>query len=350
MKTRNIKAKRLKNTSICPLLICEIITCIINWMVAVTKTRRKSLSAKATGPRIVILDNDETTGSYGPLFHLLDLLSQHGPGLHAAGVRLRDLVPALGLFCLEAQLFRPGLRDLLLSLRALRMKGRLDSVVMYTYQSEPALRSHEALYDAVGQFISVPILIDYMFGWLVSSGKKVEPFASSRAGGLLQGKAEPFFDRRIVRETHMRSLRRSNTDLGAKKLSVVFDELQRRPSADLRGVVFMDDCLANVKLPASIGGEAVKAAALTALSVAPYEMKEMYIPLLEKGFWNLYDTLMKKMIGAEAFMDFSTQSIRSVIQEIVPAPGCWPRSQRPAYVQDDLGPLARRLKGHFMSL
>ena len=282
----------------------------------------------------MVLDNDETTGSYGALFHLLDLMSSHEAGIHAAGIRLRDLVPALGLFCLEAQLFRPGLRDFLMALRALRDRGRIDSVVMYTYQSEAALRSHEALYDAVGQFISVPILIDYMFGWLVSSGKKVEPF----------------FDRRIVRETHMRALRRSDGELGGKKLSVVFDELQRRPSADLRGVVFMDDCLANVRLPASIGGEAVKAAALTALSVAPYEMKEMYIPLLEKGFWNLYTSLFNKFSRAEEFLNFTTQSIKAVIQEITPVPGCWPRSQRPAYVQDDLGPLARRLKGHYMSL
>jgi hypothetical protein len=305
-------------------------------VVAVTKkkTRRKSVVSVREGPRIVIIDNDETTGSYGPLFHLLDLLSQHEPGLHEAGIRLRDLVPALGLFCLEGQLFRPGLRDLLLALRALRDKGKVDSVVMYTYQSEAPLRSHEALYDAVGQFISVPILIDYMFGWLVSSGKKVEPF----------------FDRRIVRETHMRALKRQDGDLGSKKLSVVFDELQRRPSSDLRGVVFMDDCLANVKLPASIGGEAVRASALTGLSIAPYEMKESYIPLLEKGFWSLYESLLKKILGAKAFMDFSTQSIHSVVQELPSFPGCWPLRQRPVYVQDDLAPLARRLKGHYMSL
>jgi hypothetical protein len=314
------------------------------------KTRRKSLGHSSVGPRIVVIDNDETTGSYGPLFHLLDLLSQHEPGLHEAGIRLRDLVPALGLFCLEGQLFRPGLRDLLLALRALRQKGRVDAVVMYTYQSEAPLRSREALYDAVGQFISVPVLIDYMFGWLVSSGKKVEPFTSSRAGGLLQGKAEPFFDRRIVRETHMRALRRSDGNLGAKKLSVVFDELQRKPSADLRGVVFMDDCLANVRLPASIGGEAVKAAALTALSVAPYEMREMYIPLLEKAFWNLYDNLLKKIINPQSYLQFSTESIIAVMKELAPSPECWPPRLRPAYVQDDLSPLARRLKGHFMSI
>ena len=298
-----------------------------------TQTRRKSF-AKAEGPRIVILDNDETTGSYGVLFHLLDLLNQHEPGLHAAGIRLRDLVPVLGLFCLEGQIFRPGLRELLLALRALRDKGRIDAVVMYTYQSEAALRSHEALYDAVGQFISVPILIDYMFGWLVSSGKKVELF----------------FDKRIVRETHMRAMNRSNGDLGNKKLSVVFDELQRRPSADIRGIVFVDDCVANVRLPASIDGETVRASALTALSIAPYEMKESYIPMLEKGFWSLYESLLKKILGAKSFMDFSTQSIHSIVQELPPFPGCWPSRQRPVYLQDDLAPLARRLKGHYMSL
>lgn len=299
-------------------------------------TRRRSVVFQAKGPRIVILDNDETTGSYGALFHLLDLMSSHKTGLQAAGIRLRDLVPALGLFCLESQIFRPGLRDLLLALRALRDKGRIDAVVMYTYQSEAALRSHEALYDAVGQFISVPILIDYMFGWLVSSGKK----------------AEPFFDKRIVRETHMRAMNRSNGDLGNKKLSVVFDELQRRPSADIRGIVFMDDCVANVRLPAKIDGEAVRASALTGLSIAPYEMKEDYIPLLEKGYWALYESLLKKIIGAKAFMDFTTQSIHSIVQELPPFPICWPSGAkgRPVYVQDDLAPLARRLKGHYMSL
>ena len=300
------------------------------------KTRRRSIvSAKTVpGPRIVVIDNDETTGSYGPLFHLLDLLSHHEPGVHEAGIRLRDLVPVLGLFCLEGQLFRPGLRELLVALRALRDKGRLDAVVMYTYQSEAALRSHEALYDAVGQFISVPILIDYMFGWLVSSGKKVEPF----------------FDKRIVRETHMRALNRADGDLGSKKLSVVFDELQRKPSANLRGVVFMDDCLANVRLPASIGGEVVKAAALTALSVAPYEMRETYIPMLEKAYWNLYESLLKKFIPAQNYLQFSTESIMAVMKELPTIPECWPPRLRPAYVQDDFAPLARRLKGHYMSL
>ncbi len=294
------------------------------------KTRRKS----AEGPRIVVLDNDETTGSYGPLFHLLDLLNAHEVGLHEAGIRLRDLVPALVLFCLEGQLFRPGLRDLLIALKALREKDRVDSVVMYTYQSEAPLRSQEALYDAVGQFISVPVLIDYMFGFFVSGGKKVEPF----------------FDRRIVRETHMRALRRSDGNLGGKKLSVVFDELQRRPSADLRGVVFMDDCMANVRLPASIGGEAVRSAALTGLSIAPYDIKENYIPLLEKAYWNLYESVLKKFIGAHEFLGFTTQSIMTTVKELPKYPKCWPPRQRPVYVQDDLAPLARRLKGHFMSI
>jgi hypothetical protein len=300
------------------------------------RTRRRSVSspAKEEGPRIVVIDNDETTGSYGPLFNLLDFLKANEVAVHSAGVRLRDLVPVLGLFCLEGQLFRPGLRDLLVALRALREKGRLDAVVMYTYQSEAALRSHEALYDAVGQFISVPILIDYMFGWLVSSGKKVEPF----------------FDRRIVRETHMRALGRSEGDLGGKKLSVVFDELQRKPSANLRGVVFMDDCLANVRLPASIGGEPVKAAALTALSVVPYEMREMYIPLLEKAFWNLYDSLLKKCITPQNYLEFATESIIATMKELPHRAECWPARLKPAYVQDDLSPLARRLKGHYMSL
>jgi hypothetical protein len=298
------------------------------------KTRVQTRRVRSVGPRIVVIDNDETTGSYGPLFHLVDLLKANEAAIHSGGIRLRDLVPALGLFCLEAQLFRPGLRDLLVALRALRQREKVEAVVMYTYQSEPALRSREALYDSIGQFISVPVLIDYMFGWLVSSGKKVEPF----------------FDRRIVRETHMRALGRSDEGLGGKKLSVVFDELQRLPSANLRGVVFIDDCLANVRLPTSMNGEVVRASPLTGLSVSPYEMKELYIPLLERGFWNLYDSLLKKIIGAEAYMDFSTQSIRSVIQEIVPVPGCWPRGQRPAYVQDDFAPLARRLKGHYMSL
>ena len=296
------------------------------------KTRRRSLSA--AGPRIVILDNDETTGSYGALFHLVDFLKANEDGLHAAGIRLRDLVFWCVRFCLDAKLFRPGLRDFLLALRALRQKGRLDSVVMYTYQSEPALRSQEALYDAVGQFISVPVLIDYMFGWLASSGQKVEEF----------------FDRRIVRETHMRALQRSNAALGAKKLSVVFDQLQRRPSAEIRGVVFMDDCLATVRLPASIGGEAVHAAPLTALSVSPYEMREEYMPMLRRAYMNLFESGLKDIVNEKEFMDFVSLSVSEVMKEIVPQPGCWPRNQRPFYVQDDLGPLTRRLKGHYMSL
>jgi hypothetical protein len=304
----------------------------------VGKLTRRGRPHSALVPRIVILDNDETTGSYGPLFDLLDLLKQNEKEMKTAGLRIRDLVPKLVSFCYKGGLFRPGLRDLLIGLWGLREKHLLDAIVMYTYQSEAGLRSSEALYDAAGQQITVPVLLDYMFGYIASGCKKTGPLVR-------------FFDLRIVRETHMRFLGRRETNLGAKKISLVFDLLQRQHSADLRGLVFIDDCLANVRMPARIDGDDVRCAPWTGLSVAPFEFDTKMVASLGEAYVGLWNTLLRGLVGREEMDSFIHESIAGCLEMAAEEPpaGCVGR-EKPVYGQMDFAPLARRLKGHFIGL
>jgi hypothetical protein len=293
----------------------------------------------ALGPRIVIIDNDETTGSYGPLFDILDLLKHHETEIKKAGMRVRDLVPKLVAFCYKAGLFRPGLRDLLVGLWGLREKHLLDAIVMYTYQSEAGLRSAEALYDATGQQLTVPVLLDYMFGYIANGCKKGGPLVR-------------FFDLRIVRETHMRMLGRKDSALGAKKISLVFDLLQRQPSADLRGLVFIDDCLPNVRMPARIDGEEVVCGQWTGLSVIPFEFETSMVAGIGEAYLGLWNSLLRGLVGREEFDDFINQSIAGCLETAGEGgwPGCSSAREKPVYGQIDFAPLARRLKGHFVGL
>ncbi len=307
------------------------------------KTRRQKcpgggVAQSALVPRIVVLDNDETTGSYGPLFDLLGLLKEREVELRATGLRLRDLVPRLVTFCYKAGLFRPGLRDLLLTLSALREKHLLDAVVMYTYQSEASVGSADALHDAAGQLISVPVLLDYMFGYIAGGCRKGAPLTK-------------FFDVRIVRETHMKELGCRESALGAKKISLVFDQLQRQPSADLRGFVFIDDCIPNVRMPGRVGGEEVKVSAVTSMSVVPFEFETAFVPSLGESYLSLWNTLLRGLVGREEFGDFMNKSIQECLEAVLPESCTGARGAgREAYQQIDFAPLARRLKGHFVGL
>lgn len=308
-------------------------------MVGLERKRRQTRHSgighpQGTGPRIVVLDNDETTGSYGPLFDLLGLLKEREVAVKAAGLRLRELVPHLVAFCHKAGLFRPGLRDLLVTLWGLRQKGLLDAIVMYTYQSEEKLGSADALYDSTGQLISVPILLDYMFGFLATGCRHDGPLTR-------------FFDLRIVRETHMRALKRRESSLGAKKISLVFNLLQRQPSSNLRGFVFIDDCLANVRSLREAGP-------LSGLSVAPYEFQSEMVASLGEAYLGLWNSLLRGLVGREEFGDFINQSIESCLEVALEGSlpvGCGVRGgEKAVYGQIDFAPLARRLKGHFVGL
>lgn len=119
-------------------------------------------SQQQTQPlRAVILDNDETTGSYGILFAMLEHLRPLSAELDAPFVQ--RFLKRLAYWMITHSCFRPGLRKLLSVCMALRNAGHLDAIVMYTNQSEvPAPEGTvEFLY-------SPPKCIQYMFSYLMT--------------------------------------------------------------------------------------------------------------------------------------------------------------------------------------
>jgi hypothetical protein len=87
--------------------------------------------------RAVILDNDETTGSYGLLFAYLSVLEQV-PDLNEDV--LTYILQRLANWMIVHAVFRPGLRSLLRCLLALRRQKKLDAILMYTNQYDSGTR------------------------------------------------------------------------------------------------------------------------------------------------------------------------------------------------------------------
>lgn len=83
--------------------------------------------------KAVVLDNDETTGSYGIVFSLLTHLRKlpHLTDDDVAGIYQR-LAYAMDYY----NIFRPYLKDFFITLDALQNENLLDAVVMYTNQTD----------------------------------------------------------------------------------------------------------------------------------------------------------------------------------------------------------------------
>lgn len=105
----------------------------------------------------VVLDNDETTGSYGIVFSLLTHLRK----IHTIDDDFTELLyMRLAIQMRKYNLFRPKLGNLLRTLAFLRDEGSIDAVIMYTNQTEerpygPYSTFKELLYN-------VPYTISYL--------------------------------------------------------------------------------------------------------------------------------------------------------------------------------------------
>lgn len=150
--------------------------------------------------RAVVLDNDETTGSYGLLFAYLSVL-QHVPDLNADV--LAYILRRLAGWMIVHAVFRPGLRSLLRCLIALRRQKKIDAIVMYTNQ-----------YDS-GTIFSVPNAIVLMMNYL--AGEKV-------------------FDYILTRPDHP-----EQDGVYRKQFHRVLDLFPGVPR-DIRQITFLDDC------------------------------------------------------------------------------------------------------------
>ncbi len=163
----------------------------------------------STPLRAIILDNDETTGSYGILFAVLEHLRPLAAELDAAFVQ-RSL-KRLAYWMMTHGLFRPGLRNLLSICMALRNAGALDAIIMYTNQSEV-----EVPEGTVEFLYSPPKCIQYMFSYLMT---------------------QQVFDHLLTRPVRGQTLQGG---WNVKQFKRVLDLYPGRP-LDMRGLLFLDD-------------------------------------------------------------------------------------------------------------
>jgi len=104
--------------------------------------------------RAVILDNDETTGSYLIVLSVIKALNKCG---NIDSLYFQYILEKLSLWMLKNSIFRPGLVDFLRTLRDLRKANKIDAIIMYTNQYE---------IDS-SLFTSLPRCIEYMFNFMV---------------------------------------------------------------------------------------------------------------------------------------------------------------------------------------
>jgi hypothetical protein len=115
----------------------------------------------SAAPRLVVLDNDQTTGTFYELFAWYEWLIE---SRLAPFVSVAELAPIFMYLLEEADAFRPGLPRFLRRCATLKDDGLLDYVVIYTNQSE----GNPSLSDRKGMLINVPRLLEKIYNRLAS--------------------------------------------------------------------------------------------------------------------------------------------------------------------------------------
>jgi hypothetical protein len=110
--------------------------------------------------KAIVLDNDETTGSYGIVFSLLTYLRK----IDTIDDDFAELLYIrLAIQMRKYNLFRPKLGHLLRTLAFLRDEGAIDAVIMYTNQTE------EYPYNPYGPFRNLLYNVPYTISYLMYS-------------------------------------------------------------------------------------------------------------------------------------------------------------------------------------
>lgn len=110
-------------------------------------------------PRIVILDNDQTTGDYDVFFKWLYWLEK------TQVKKYLQIAPTLTQFIElfhQANVFRPGLKQFLQRLLQLKRDKKIDYVVVYTNQTNSATN----IFDKSGLQITIPQLLEIIYNAL----------------------------------------------------------------------------------------------------------------------------------------------------------------------------------------
>ena len=152
--------------------------------------------------RAVILDNDETTGSYIIVISIIKAIKKCG---NIDILYFYYILERLSFWMLKKSLFRPGIVDFLRTLRELRKANKIDAIVMYTNQYEVN----------TSIFTSLPRCIEYMFTFLVPGFK---------------------FDNILSRPSNPKII----NNVFVKQFSRVLDLYPDRPM-DITQILFFDD-------------------------------------------------------------------------------------------------------------
>ncbi len=292
---------------------------------ALTMRKKTGIGKIIKAPRVVILDNDETTGSYWVMFSIIHIFRDYQIG----GMHLQDIIPALADFAIQAHIFRPGLVKLLKTLYKLRGKGLLDAIVMYTYQTTQLGRKDDwgEYYNSTGQQVHMPRIIDYCFGYLTT------------------GTVQPFSNLILTREDHRAGLGLKESDsLGPKSVELVFKKLNILPTNDLRGLVFIDDCYLNMPLDKKyIVGP------LTAMYIKDYRTIMSEVPLIFNSLHNLYTSALHKYISKSQFDEFMERMNKHKIDDFAYYSECSPKGVPFTYDKTDMTKLATLVEKYYNS-
>jgi len=166
--------------------------------------------------RVLILDNDETTGSYYILFSLYDLLalSHFGDKLDS-----QKTLESLCRSCEEFGVFRPGLRAFLKEIEEMKQKGLVEKLCLYTNQLDVRDVYHHPHWKTKdGITWSVPLMISKMFNILAENDKFVDELYTRPIGNVKQVNNYP-----------------------VKDLARVFTSLYPKDKVNLERTMFVDD-------------------------------------------------------------------------------------------------------------
>jgi hypothetical protein len=166
--------------------------------------------------RVLILDNDETTGSYYILFSLYDLLalSHFGDKLDS-----QKTLESLCRSCEEFGVFRPGLRTFLKEIEEMKQNGLVEKLCLYTNQLDVRdVYHHPHWKTRDGITWSVPLMISKMFNIMAENDKFVDELYTRPIGKLKQVNNYP-----------------------VKDLARVFSDLYPKEKVNLERTMFVDD-------------------------------------------------------------------------------------------------------------
>lgn len=166
--------------------------------------------------RVLILDNDETTGSYYILFSLYDLLalSHFGDKLDS-----QKTLESLCRSCEEFGVFRPGLRTFLKEIEGMKQEGLVEKLCLYTNQLDVRDVYHHPHWKTKdGITWSVPLMISKMFNIMAENDKFVDELYTRPVGKLKQVNNYP-----------------------VKDLARVFSDLYPKETVNLERTMFVDD-------------------------------------------------------------------------------------------------------------